>query len=400
MKPLLFLAPTAPVPGGHGLGMRALAVLRALSRRRQVFLLVLNHPPTDAEERNACEALCAECAYVPIGLWSRLDSIGRRLAAVHPALYSRLFPEPCEWGRAARAGFAFPFREREFGTVHVFRTYLTPLLARLQGTVSWDVAQLDIDDLESATRLRLAALHRSNGEILKAARLELEAGQYALLERRHLKMFDRVFVCSERDRSRLAEGCLHPAPEILPNIVEEAEITACPAHEDFRLLFVGNLSYPPNSDAVLFFCRDILPRIRDSIRRPVTFDIVGGGTPRALAREVSRTAGALLHGRVQDLAPAYARADAAVVPLRTGGGTRIKILEAFAYGRPVISTPVGIEGINAVDGTHALIAEGGQAFADACLRLHREPALGARLAEEALELVRHRYSEAALLDVL
>jgi len=398
--PLLFLSPTAPTSTGHGLGMRAHAILRALAQRYRVFLLVLNHPPADAEARASLHALCAETAFLPIGLWNRRDARIRRIAARWPSAYRLLFPKPYEWDRIARTDVALPFQVREFEIAHVFRLYMAPLLNHLRAKASWRQCQLDLDDLESMTRGRLAAVYKASGDNAGATQLEMEARQYEQIEREHLHRFDRLFACSQSDQERIQKLGLHPSPEVLPNIMSIGNIPEATPHKGLQLLFVGNLGYAPNSDAVLHFCRDILPRIHAQIRRPVTFEIVGSGAPRTLKMALTNQPHARLLGWVNDLTPHYARADAVVVPLRAGGGTRIKILEAFAYQRPLVSTPEGIEGIAAVDGVHALIAQNADEFASACVRLLRDPVLCRQLTTRAFKLIQDQHSDKILANIL
>jgi len=100
------------------------------------------------------------------------------------------------------------------------------------------------------------------------------------------------------------------------------------------------------------------------------------------------------------VAPYYHDADVVVVPVRAGGGTRIKLLEAFSHGRPVVSTTIGAEGIDAQPDADLLVADGPDAFAARCAELMRQPALRRRLAARALELVRTRHSPSRLLDAV
>lgn len=401
MKPtLLFLSPTAPMPSGNGLAMRAYAVLRALSRKYAVHLLTLNHPSADPDARSALAALCEQAAFVPIGLWSRRNETIRGIVARWPGTYRLLFREPYEWRQVSRAGIAFPFALRSYDVVHVFRCYMIPILDRLAAEISWRRSQLDVDDIESRTRRGLAAMHRMNGAAGPMLRQEVEAMQYERIEKERLHRFDRVFAASPADRNLLREQGLHPAPEILPNVVEAETPQPAPRHAGLRLLFVGSLGYAPNADAVKYFCRDILPEIRKRATEPVAFDIVGGGLPAAAAADMARIPGVRLHGWVEDLRRFYGDASVVVTPLRAGGGTRIKILEAFAHGRPVVSTREGMAGIEAVDGVHALLADTPAAFAEACLRLHASDALSARLTAEAAKLLREKHSAEFLETVL
>lgn len=401
MKPsLLFLSPTAPTPRGNGLGMRAYAVLRALSQKHAVHLLTLNHPPTDPDVRSTLAGLCEQTAFVPIGLWSHRDARLRSLVAHWPGAYRRLFREPYEWRLVSRSGIVFPFALRSYDVVHVFRCYMIPILDLLATQISWRRSQLDVDDIESRTRRGLAAMHRLNGETGAMLRQEAEAEQYERIEREYLHRFDRVFAASPADRDVLRAKGLHPSPEILPNVIETETQQPVPRHAGLRLLFVGSLGYAPNADAVQYFCRDILPEIRKRTTGPVTFDIVGGGLPAPAAAGLARIPGVRVHGWVEDLGRFYGDADIIVVPLRAGGGTRIKILEAFAHGRPVVSTREGVAGIEAFDGVHALLTDTPAAFAAACLRLYTDTSLSARVTAEASKLVREKYSADVLQTVI
>ena len=107
-----------------------------------------------------------------------------------------------------------------------------------------------------------------------------------------------------------------------------------------------------------------------------------------------------VHADVACAAPFYEQADAAVVPLRAGGGTRIKLLEAFAHGVPVVSTSVGAEGLDVEAGRHLLIADDPAGLADACRRLMEEPGLADRLRAEALRLVAARYATGRVVEVI
>lgn len=394
MKPdLLYLSPVAPSPDGHGLGMRALAVLRTLTKKYSVHLLALDAPPANPGTREALEGLCARCAFFPIHLWRRGDVEMRTLAACWPRAFRSLFPRPYEWSRIARAKIPFPFDVREFEVAHVFRGYMLPMLDRMSREASWNTAQLDLDELESRTRLRLADLQALRGNAAERNRFALEARQYEALERSRLPGFDRLFIASPTERDHLLSAGLHASPEVLPNIAGPARLEPRRSKGTCRLLFVGALGYLPNADAIRFFCREILPLVKAGTSLPVSFDIVGAGLPKNLTAEIAQTQGVVMHGRVADLAPCYARADVVVVPLRAGGGTRIKILEAFSFGRPVVSTEAGIEGIAAVDGIHAMVARDAESFAKACVCLAAKPDLAARMADNAAGLVRERYSQ-------
>jgi len=149
-----------------------------------------------------------------------------------------------------------------------------------------------------------------------------------------------------------------------------------------RLLFVGSCWSYPNRDAVDYFCREMLPRLRAVRQEWVELQVVGDGPP-GWADPLRYLAGVRWEGRLDDLGPAYEEAALAVVPLRAGGGTRIKVLEAFCRGCPVVSTPLGIEGLAVRDGVHVELSDTPEGFAAACVRLLDDPVRRESLATEA-----------------
>jgi len=161
-----------------------------------------------------------------------------------------------------------------------------------------------------------------------------------------------------------------------------------------RLVFTGSMDWLPNEDAMLYFCREVLPLIR--AEEPRARLTIVGRTPtpavRALADEHIEVT-----GTVADVRPFVRRASVYVVPLRIGGGTRLKIFEAMAMGQAVVSTTVGAEGLPITGGEHALIADGPRAFADAVLSLLRDSRRREALATAARKLVvdHHDWSVAA-----
>ncbi|MEZ4552475.1 MAG: glycosyltransferase [Dehalococcoidia bacterium] len=279
--------------------------------------------------------------------------------------------------------------------VHAFRLYTAPVVLALARRAPRARLHLDLDDIESVTHERIAALHERNG-LLDAARAEdAEARRFADAERDLLPRFQRLYCCSGVDAARL--GALVPTLPaevcVVPNAVRlPAELPIPRTTHPFTFLFVGTVNYAPNLDAVRWFTRRIWPRIHARAGRPVLFRVVGH-PPDADVSAIARLPGVRLAGEVSDVTLEYGDAGAVVVPLRAGGGTRIKVIEAFAHRRPVVSTTAGVEGIEAEPGRDLLVADDPDAFADACLRLIDDPAFGAALATNAASLVAARYSQ-------
>jgi glycosyltransferase involved in cell wall biosynthesis len=153
-----------------------------------------------------------------------------------------------------------------------------------------------------------------------------------------------------------------------------------------RMVFTGSMDWMPNEDAILWFARDVLPMIRRRV--PEVSLAVVGRRPGSKVIQLSRSAPEIaVTGRVEDVRPYLAEAAVFVVPLRIGGGTRIKIYEAMASGIPVVSTTVGAEGLRVEPGRHILLADTPEAFADAVLWLLFNPSAAAQMATAAKALV-------------
>lgn len=149
------------------------------------------------------------------------------------------------------------------------------------------------------------------------------------------------------------------------------------------MLFVGALDYEPNTEAVEWFVRDVFGSIRSRVP-DVSVRVVGrGGSAVGWVEDID---GVELVGRVEELQPELDRADVSIVPIRVGAGTRLKVVEALANRIPMVTTTVGSEGIDVVDGRHALVADDADAFADACVSLIRDPDLRQSLADNGAEL--------------
>jgi glycosyltransferase involved in cell wall biosynthesis len=183
---------------------------------------------------------------------------------------------------------------------------------------------------------------------------------------------------------------LWPARQVsaLPNGFDFPAAAPSPSPISHRLLFYGSLFYSPNADGIRWMCREVWPLVKG--RRPhAQLDVVGLGH-EALA-DLADAPGVTFHGFVEDLDAPIRQAAALVVPLRVAGGTRIKILEAWAKGLPVISTTIGAEGLAACDGESVLLGDTAEAFADRCVDILDDIGLRRRLALAGYEHGRSKF---------
>ncbi|MDR3466125.1 MAG: glycosyltransferase [Xanthobacteraceae bacterium] len=404
-RTLLFVSPIMPRRSGNGLAMRAGLVLEGLARQFEVHLLVLPASGGSLDVPDVVRALAArvgvldlhDCIDTHAALIGRIDDETERRR--HRAAYPR--PWAARFSGAAAAMKAMEFLAgTRIDVLHVMRLYLAPLAPLILHALPAPapLAILDLDDDDVRTHERLAGLHDLRGEAAEAELDRAEAAKYAACASELLGHFSAVLTASRDDAQRLS--ALHAGArfDVVPNGYAEIPRQAGSAGprtegHPVRLLFVANLGYVPNADAAELLALEILPTLR---HRGVDarLDIVGGGTPDDLRAALARAGEGhvALHGWVDSVAACYAAADIAVVPLRAGGGTRIKILEAFAYGVPVVTSTLGAEGLDAVFGTHLLCADTPEEFAGACQRLAADPALAASLAADASELHRLHYT--------
>ncbi len=212
-------------------------------------------------------------------------------------------------------------------------------------------------------------------------------------ESHYIPRFDCCLAASDRDQDLLEHAVPGVHPIVIENGVDCTALRLLP-RAGAALLFAGAMDYPPNSDAAVFFCRAILPLVRASL--PDVKLLIVGHAPPHQVMALGRGPGVTVTGRVDDVRPYYAQAAVSIVPLRAGSGTRLKILESMALGRPVVSTSIGCEGLDVEDGRHLLIANTPQRFAECVTRLLIDPALRERIAAEARRLVEQRYDWRAI----
>lgn len=261
---------------------------------------------------------------------------------------------------------------------------------------------VDVDDLEGETirsglagrRPKVAPTCASLLAWLQRFRMRLNARRWTRYDRQLTNEVSASIVCSEGDRQRLGGTNVRVLPNGYRTPSSRLPATAS-ASNTLTIVMQGTLNYAPNLDAAQFFVDDILPNIQDRLPA-VEFRLVGSAGEAA--RRLHAPPGVTVTGFVADLAPELARADLIVAPIRSGSGTRIKILEAWAHRIPVVSTSKGCEGLDAQDGVHLRIADTADAFASACVMMLTDPELRRQTSEAAFELFVERYEHNAIVQ--
>ncbi len=378
MKPaLLFLSRWFPYPPHNGSRIRAYNLLKALSGQFQVDLLSFAEEEVLPEHREAVRAVCRKVqtvpyrGYRPRGLRAGLGFFAPRPRFLVDTYHPGITRHVRAWAR-----------QHPYALVLGFEVDMLPYLERVQGTPRV------LEELEISTPYDAWQKEKRPPQRLRRM---LTWHKLRFYLRRALPALQGCTAVSETERQRLYRA-IPAAPEIalVPNGVDTDYYRgAYPPPEPDTLIYNGALTYRANFDAMTYFLRDIYPLVR--ARRPRVRLHITGKTAGVPVARLPLDSGVTLTGYLDDIRPAVARAWVTVVPLRVGGGTRLKILESLALGTPVVSTSKGVEGLDLQDGEHLLVADTPRDFAQAVLRLLEDPALRARLGKQGQERVRRRY---------
>ena len=245
-------------------------------------------------------------------------------------------------------------------------------------------------DVEAVRLSRFAASERGR----RGLALSLEARRAARFETENLRAYDGILAVSELDRQIFQEryGFAPGRIAVVENGVDTEYFSFRARRPTGRpeVVYVGSLGYPPNAQAARRLVRRIFPRVR--AQRPDAFLwIVGQGADPDLLAE-SDGSHVAVTGRVADVRPYLDRARVACVPLLSGSGTKYKILEALSAGVPLVSSPLGLEGLELASGESLLVGETDEELADAILKVIEDDELSRRLAAQGRAAVEHRYS--------
>jgi glycosyltransferase involved in cell wall biosynthesis len=386
---LLFLCQTVPYPPDGGVWIRTFNILRLLARRFDLTLLCFERSISPADGFSYDENASIET----------LRGYGRVEVFRIPQRHSR--------ARFVRDHVSSLLTQRVFTRYlyesDAFRQRLVQLLA----SEHFDLVHMDSLDLSGYLPLlrgqRVICTHHNVESRLLQRRGKIESSiarrAYSSIQARFMEAEERTWVpqvelnitVSDEDRVTLQSIAPGARCAVVPNGVDvtffqPAETTV----EGPRLVFVGGANWFPNRDALVHFCHDILPLIRRD-EPAVTIDWVGACSERD-QREFAEKFSVNLTGYVDDIRPYVAAAACYVVPIRVGGGSRLKIVDAWAMGKALVTTSIGCEGLKAQHGVNALIADTAEAFAEATVRVLRDNRLRASLGMGARQTAESVYS--------
>lgn len=384
---VLVLDEEPPYPPDAGKRIRTWNLLRRLAQRHQVSLLCYG---TRANSAVAALEAAGICVY--------LVPIPATIAA--PGLYLRLLANvfsryPYSVDKHYSDEFQRCFQElvasHTFDLVHC---EWTPYARYLRDFQSCPVL-IATHNVESQIWIRRALQSRS---ALERQFFGLQATRMERFERQALRRAQAVTAVTQQDRHQMQSWGIQN-PRLVENGVDLDYYSFSATGDDSQILFLASLDWYPNRDALDYFLEEIMPLVR-SARPEVKFVIVGRRPPDNLVKRVAELPCTELAADVPDVRPYLRQATVVVVPLRIGGGSRLKILESLAAGKAVVSSSIGAEGLQVQHNLHLRLADEPREFASSVLELLGSAAERTRLGSNGRQLVTSHYSWDKMADAL
>lgn len=367
---LLILTPQLPYPPHQGTTLRNFNIIKYLAPRHAITLVSFG---TADELRNAepLHALCARIEIAPYPTRTLTQRALTTLTSPVPDMGLRL-------QSAEMHAQATELLRQDFDVIQVEGIEMARYV--LNDKLQMPNAKLVFDDHNAEYALQRTAFEADARRIAR-----WHAAVYSLIQWKKLERYERaicefanhVVACSDTDASAICNLIESQSKIfIIPNGVDtefyipSVEVCAKPL-ADLALVFTGKMDFRPNVDAMLWFCDEILPRIRAEI--PLAHIVIVGQKPAPRIAALTTRTGVQVTGAVPDVRPFIADAAVYVVPLRMGSGTRLKVLEAMAMGKAIVSTARGVEGIELAPDRDAILADDPDAFARAVIALLRDP---------------------------
>jgi polysaccharide biosynthesis protein PslH len=376
---VLFVAKRFPYPADTGGKIRTARLLEQLARHLDITLVSSIEHPKDDQYLPAIARMGIRLEAVP---WREVAkgtarfyaNVLRRLVSRYPVSVAGDYSAPfAERIRACLARDRFDLVVCDFvqPSVNLDDRIVCPVL----------LFQHNVESMIFDRHARTAGspLHRWFWE---SQRQKMER-----FERESCQRFAGVVAVSEADRAIFAERFGARRTFTIPTAVDAEYFRPSDAPVvEGRIVFTGSMDWLPNEDAIVFFAEEILPRVMARVPG-ATLTVVGRSPSPRLTRRLAAHPAVTVTGRVEDVRPPMAAAAVYVIPLRIGGGTRIKAYEAMAMGKAVVSTPIGVEGLPVRHGEHLLEAERPEDFAAAVVELLQNPDRRSRLGQNARRFV-------------
>jgi polysaccharide biosynthesis protein PslH len=391
---VLWLAHAIPYPPKAGFLSRSYNLLKELARRQNVDLIAfiqeqwlkaLFPSPMEGLEESRCalQSFCQKVTFLPI------DNVrprwGKQITALRALLKGSTYTMSWLVSDRGRAEIAREVAAKPYDLVHFDTIGLAPYHSET-GRIP---ATLTHHNIESHMLRRRAD---NTGSLLARRYFQLEACRLEDAERRSAAQFAAHITCSDLDRMRLRLIAPEADIAVIPNGVDcDFFVSSSPPTRPNSLIFVGSMNWYPNVDAMLFFLGEIWPRLKARVAG-ATLDIVGSSPPQSLVRLARSLPDVVVHGYLADVRPLMDSAAVFACPIRDGGGTKLKLLDAFAMKKCVVAHPIACEGIEVTAGKDVILASTPEEFVAEIDRLLNDDKRRLAIGAAARQLVQDRYS--------
>ena len=386
---VLIIAHKNPNPPRGGATLRNFNLMKECSRNHELHLITFTQEPylRDPEKmQESIEGLRKYCKHVEV---FKIPTNSNRFSW-YLLLFLNLFSlQPYSvwwfWSPKLKRAIQEHLRKHSFDLVEI------GTIAHMQyAKLAPDLPKLLIHhNVESELLYRRS---RTAKGLLARTYLWYQAYKLRRLEKKAFEVFDYHTVVSMRDKKTLLEIGPGANIEVVDNGVDTDFFTPSDGPvEPYTIVYVGSLGWYPNAEAMIYFSREIWPLLKREIPS-IKLNLVGDGPPKELVEFGKKDPAFRLLGLVDDVRPYILKSAVYVVPITVGGGTRLKILDAMALGKAIVSTSIGCEGINTIDGENIMIADTPREFVEKIARLFCDEGLRRRLGARARETAVEYYS--------
>lgn len=385
---ILFLSQIVPYPPHGGVLQRGYNILREIGKNFEVHLLAFLHPdilPSQAlieESRQELGKFCTNIEY--FHLWPK-KSLFHKYFAFCLGLFSK---KP--FSVLAHRSKLFQQRLAEIlatGEIHIIH-FDTIALAQYYNKKMSCPAVMTHHNIESRLMARRSKVEKNT---LNKLYLHLQAKRLEQYEMTQSPKFDVNIMMSEIDAGALKQQVPSVITSVIPNGVDTKYFHPRPGHETPAVIYTGGMNMYANKDAVLYFLEKIWPLVK--LKRPdATFFAVGQDPPTEIKNISLKDQSIQVTGYVDDIRPYVSKSAVYIVPLRVGGGTRLKVLDAMAMGKAIVSTSIGCEGIEITPGKNILLGDDPVMFAEKTIHLLQNSEKREYFGKAARKLVEEKYS--------
>jgi len=378
---ILFLSTENPFPVDHGHHLRTYYVLKTLAQGNRVFFIGFTQDDSGFRYQDELGKMCESVDIFQLRHrgWRQLILAVKNIFSPDPLIVEKYFD-----GRAVER-IQELIVESHIDIVHIDMLHI----AAYKNAIDSLPCVLTNHNVESVRILRWSNVTKS---LFLKAYLRLQHKKLRDFESRVCGQFDRCIVVSEYDRECLRKMCGDLNFEIIPNGVDAVYFQpAGPPARPNELVWTGSMKGPYNRDAGQFFLAEIWPLIHQKCPE-ITVNFVGDAPVEQLVSLAKKSAHVQYTGYVDDVRPYVAGAAVFIAPLRSGSGTKIKVLNAMAQAKPVVTTAIGAEGIEARDGEEIIIADSPQEFAEKTIYLVRHPHEAQQIGLRARKVIEEKYA--------